>query len=57
MLQGYFLARDHFHIRDKFAQGPTEKDEGYLRGCVSDLYVVRWLSRFLKRVSKMQFEC
>ena len=32
MLQGYFLARDHFYIC-----GPTEKDEVYLRGYVSRL--------------------
>ena len=37
MLQGYFLARDHFYICDKFAHGPTEKDEVYLRGYVSQL--------------------
>ena len=30
MLQGYFLARDHFHICEKFARGPAEKDEAYL---------------------------
>ena len=35
MLQGYFLARDHIYICDKFVHGPTEKDEVYLRGCVS----------------------
>ena len=35
MLQGYFLARDHFYICDKFAHSPTEKDEVYLRGYVS----------------------
>ena len=37
MLQGYFLARDHFYICDKFAHGLTEKDEVYLRGYVSRL--------------------
>ena len=37
MLQSYFLARDHFYIYDKFAHGPTEKDEVYLRGYVSRL--------------------
>ena len=46
MLQSYFLARDHFYICGKFAHGPTEKDEVYLR----DLYVMGWLSRFLKHV-------
>ena len=35
MLQGYFLARDHFYICDMFAPGPMEKDEDYLRGYVS----------------------
>ena len=37
MLQSYFLPRDHFYICDKFAHGPTEKDEVYLRGYVSRL--------------------
>ena len=37
MLQSYFLARDHFYICDKFAHGPTEKDEVYLCGYVSRL--------------------
>ena len=60
MLQSYFLTRDHFYICDKFAHGPTEKDEVcmVLRKrmksiCVAmfpDLYVMRWLSRFLKYV-------
>ena len=27
VLQGYFLARDHFYICDKLSHGPTEKDE------------------------------
>ena len=27
MLQGYFLARDHFYIYDMLGHGPTEKDE------------------------------
>ena len=40
MLQDYFLARDHFHICDKFAHGPMEKDEVYLCGCISRL--VTW---------------
>ena len=35
MLQGYFLASDHFYISDKFAHGPSEKDEVYMRGYVS----------------------
>ena len=37
MLQGYFLAWDHFYIFDKFVHGPTEKDEVYLRSYVSQL--------------------
>ena len=37
MLQGCFLARDHFYIRVKFAHGPTEKDEVYLHDYVSRL--------------------
>ena len=37
MLQSYFLTRDHFYICDKFAHGPTEKDEVYLSGYVSRL--------------------
>ena len=32
MLQGYFLARDNFHISDKFAHCSGEKDEVYLYG-------------------------
>ena len=35
MLQGYFLALDNFYICDKFAHGPMEKDEVYLRYYVS----------------------
>ena len=27
MLQGYFLARDHFYMCDKFVHVPMEKDE------------------------------
>ena len=37
MLQGYFLARDHFYICDKFMHGPMQKDEVYLPGYVSGL--------------------
>ena len=37
MLQGYFLARDHFYICDKFVHGPLEKDEVYLHGYLSGL--------------------
>ena len=37
MLQGYCLARDNFHISDKFAHCSGEKDEVYLHGCISRL--------------------
>ena len=50
MLQGYFLARDHFYICVKFAHGPTAKDEAYLHGYVTHLYMIRWLSCFFKDV-------
>ena len=51
MLQGYFLARDHFYICEKLAHGSMEKDEVYLCGYFfPDLYVMRWLSRFLDHV-------
>ena len=56
MLQSYFLTRDHFYICDKFAHGPTEKDEVYV-AMFPDLYMMRWLSRFLKRVPKKQVKC
>ena len=35
MLQGYFLASDHFYICDKFAHGPTAGLGGSV-GCASD---------------------
>ena len=54
MLQGYFLAMDHFYICDKFTHGPMEKDEV---ATFPDLYVMRWLSHLLKRASKKQIEC
>ena len=55
MLQGYFLARDHF---DKFAHGPTEKDEVSLRGCVSRLVRDEIAVTFLEIcVPKKQIEC
>ena len=38
MLQGYFLARDNFHICDRSAHCSAEKDEVYLRGCISNYY-------------------
>ena len=37
MLQDYFLAWDNLHISDKFAHCSWEKDEVYLRGCISSL--------------------
>ena len=37
MLQGYFLAREHFYICDKFVHGPTEKVEIHLHGYLSRL--------------------
>ena len=37
MLHGYFLASEHFYICEKFAHGPTEKDEVCLHGYVSQL--------------------
>ena len=58
MLQGYFLARDHFHICKKFAHGPTEKIEVYLRGCVSRLVHNEMTVTFLEKcVPKKQVEC
>ena len=52
MLQGYFLARDHFYICDKFAHGPTEKDEVYLRGYVSRLVRDEMAVTFLETCSQ-----
>ena len=49
MLQGFFLARDHFYICDKFVHGPIERHEVYLHGYLSRL-VMRWLSLFLEQV-------
>ena len=34
MLQDYCLARDHFHICDKSAHGPTEKDQVHFPTCM-----------------------
>ena len=48
VLQGYFLARDHFHICDKFAHDPMEKD--YLCGCVSRLVWDGMAVTFLENV-------
>ena len=50
MLQGYFLARDHFYICDcKFAHGPMEMDEVYLQGYIFRLhrlisYMAHWFN-------------
>ena len=58
MLQGYFLARDHFYICDKFAHGPTEKEEVYLRGYISRLVHDEMTVTFLETcVPKKQVEC
>ena len=58
MLQGYFLARDHFYICDKFVHGPMEKDEVYLHGYLSQLVSDEMAVTFLgKRVPKKQVEC
>ena len=38
------------HMCDKFVHGATEKDEVYLLAMFPDLYVMRWLSHFLKHV-------
>ena len=58
MLQSYFLARDHFYICDKFAYGPTEKDEVYLRGYVSRLVRAEMAVTFLETcVPKKQVKC
>ena len=58
MLQDYFLTRDHFYICDKFAHGPTEKDEVYLRGYVSRLVCDEMAVTFLETcVPKKQVEC
>ena len=48
MLQGYFLARDHFYNCDKFAHGPTEQDEVYQRGYVSRLVCDEMAVTFLE---------
>ena len=58
MLHSYFLARDHFYICDKFAHGPTEKDEVYLRGYVSRLVRGEMAVTFLETCfPKKQVKC
>ena len=52
MLQGYFPARDHFYICDKFAHGPTKKDEVYLCGYVSQLVCDEMAVTFLETCSQ-----
>ena len=52
MLQSYFLARDHFYICDKFAHGPAEKVEVYLRGYVSRLVCDEMAVTFLETCSQ-----
>ena len=58
MLQGYFLARDHLYICDKFVHGPTEKDEvclcGYVYRLVRDEMAVTFLETC---VPKKQAKC
>ena len=54
MLQGYFLARNHFYICDKFA----ENDEVYLRVYISWLVPDAMAVTFLETcVPKKQVEC
>ena len=50
MLQGYFLARDHFYICDKFAMVLQKRMKSICVAMFPDLYVMRWLSGFLKHV-------
>ena len=58
MLQGYFFAKDHFYICDKFAHGPMEKDEVYLHGYISQLVCDEIAAMFLETcVPKKQVEC
>ena len=57
-LQGYFPARDHFYICDRFAHGPTKKDEVYLSGYVSGLVCDEMAVTFLETsVPKKQVDC
>ena len=58
MLQGYFLARDHFYICDKFVHGPLEKDQVYMHGYLSRLVRDEMAVSFLgTSVPKKQIEC
>ena len=58
MLESYFLTRYHFYICDKFAHGPTEKDEVYLHGYVSRLVHDEMAVMFLETcVPKKQVKC
>ena len=58
ILQGYFLARDHFYVCDKFLHGPMENDEVYLHGYVSGLLHDEMAVTFLKTwIPKKQVEC
>ena len=58
MLLGFFLARDHFYICDKFAHGPVEKDEVYVCGYLSRLVRNEMAVTFLGPcVPKKQVEC
>ena len=58
MLQGYFLAWEHFYICDKFVHGSTEKNEVYLHGYLSRLVRDEMAVTFLGTcVPKKQAEC
>ena len=50
MLQGYFLARDYFYICDKLCMVLQKRMKSIFMAMFPDLYVMRWLSRFLKHV-------
>ena len=56
MLQGYLIARDHFYICDKLVV-LLKRMKSICVAAFPDLYVMRWLSRFLKRVPKKQVKC
>ena len=47
-----YVTRDHFYICDKFAHGPTEKDEVYLHGYVSQLVCDEMAVTFLETCSQ-----
>ena len=64
MLQGYFLARDHLHLWQvcawSYGKGWSllqKRMKSIYVAMFPDLYLMRWLSRFLKRVPKKQVKC